>query len=78
MSLIPAGIFEMGDAFYEGAEYELPIHSVYVSSFYMDKYEVTSALWSNVVAWSATNGYTYDNPGGASWTESPDPNGQLV
>ncbi|HEY3857152.1 MAG TPA: formylglycine-generating enzyme family protein [Verrucomicrobiae bacterium] len=71
MSLIPKGIFEMGDSFYEGAEYEIPIHAVYVSSFYMDKYEVTYALWSNVVAWSVTNGYTYDNPGAYKATNHP-------
>src|ERR1700753_1132135 len=71
MSLIPAGVFEMGDAFYEGATYEIPIHSVYVSSFYMDKYEVSYALWSNVVAWSVTNGYSYDNPGAGKATNHP-------
>jgi formylglycine-generating enzyme required for sulfatase activity len=71
MSLIPAGVFEMGDSFYEGAGYEIPIHAVYVSSFYMDKYEVTYALWSNVVVWSVTNGYSYDNPGAGKATNHP-------
>jgi len=41
MVLIPAGSFQMGDSFSEGSTVELPVHSVYVSAFYMDKYEVT-------------------------------------
>src|SRR5690242_2953487 len=49
MVLIPAGPFQMGDSFYEGATYELPIHTVDVSAFYMDKYEVTKSLWDQVM-----------------------------
>ena len=71
MALIPAGVFQMGDDFYEGAQYELPIHTVYISAFYMDKYEVTFALWNKVVAWSVTNGYAYDNPGARKATNHP-------
>lgn len=51
MSLIPAGSFTMGDSL-DG--YEVPTHSVYVSAFYMDRYEVTKALWDDVYQW-ATN-----------------------
>ena len=29
-----------------------------VSAFYMDRYEVTKALWDEVRAWGLTNGYT--------------------
>ena len=63
MALIPAGVFQMGDIINEGEYYELPVHSVYVSAFYLEKYEVTMALWNAVMAWSATNGYSYDEPG---------------
>lgn len=63
MAVIPAGSFVMGDTFSEGASYELPLHTVYVSTFYMDKYEVTKALWDQVRTWSVTNGYSYDYPG---------------
>src|SRR5579871_3705717 len=52
MVLIPAGTFEMGDTFYEGATYELPVHSVYVSAVYMDKFEVSKGLWDRVKTWS--------------------------
>jgi sulfatase modifying factor 1 len=60
MALIPAGSFSMGDALGDEDfdDDELPVHTVNVSAFYMDKYEVTKALWSEVRAWGLTNGYT--------------------
>ena len=54
MALVPAGSFMMGDTFGEGYSDELPLHTVYVSAFYMDQYEVTKALWDEVYQW-ATN-----------------------
>lgn len=57
MVLIPAGNFLMGDSFGEGWGDELPVHRVYVSAFYMDKHEVTKALWDEVALWANTNGY---------------------
>ena len=50
MVLIPAGSFQMGDSFGEGDSDERPVHTVTVSAFYMDKYEVTKALWDEVYA----------------------------
>jgi formylglycine-generating enzyme required for sulfatase activity len=60
MVLIPAGNFVMGNSTNasEGASDELPVHSVFVSAFYMDRYEVTKALWDEVRAWGQSNGYT--------------------
>jgi formylglycine-generating enzyme required for sulfatase activity len=57
-SLIPEGWFEMGDPFGEGWSGEWPVHSVYVSAFYMGRYEVTKALWDEVRTWGLHNGYT--------------------
>ena len=57
MVLIPAGSFEMGDSFGVGYDDELPVHTVTVSAFSMDKYEVTKALWDEVATWAAANGY---------------------
>jgi formylglycine-generating enzyme len=56
MALIPAGSFSMGNCMDpgEGGARELPLHSVYVSAFYMDTNEVTKALWDEVYQW-ATN-----------------------
>jgi formylglycine-generating enzyme len=71
MALIPAGTFQMGDTFSEGEYYELPVHPVYVSAFYLDKYEVALGLWNTVAAWSATNGYSYDYPGSGKATNHP-------
>jgi formylglycine-generating enzyme required for sulfatase activity len=71
MVLIPAGIFEMGDTFYEGATYELPVHSVDVSAFYMDKFEVSKGLWDRVRTWSSSQGYSFDNEGSGKATNHP-------
>ncbi|MFH1006885.1 MAG: SUMF1/EgtB/PvdO family nonheme iron enzyme [Candidatus Latescibacterota bacterium] len=45
MALIPAGSFQMGDAFNEGYSDERPVHTVYVDAFYMDVCEVTNAQY---------------------------------
>ena len=46
MVLIPAGSFTMGNCMSpsEGNSDELPLHTVYVSAFYLDRYEVTKTL----------------------------------
>ena len=71
MVLIPTGIFQMGDTFYEGATYELPVHSVDVSAFYMDKFEVSKGLWDRVRTWSSAHGYSFDNEGSGKGTNHP-------
>ena len=43
MVLIPAGEFQMGSN--DGSDDEKPVHTVYLDAFYMDKYEVTNALY---------------------------------
>lgn len=70
MVLIPAGSFQMGDAFNEGHPSERPVHTVYVSAFYMAKYEVTKALWDEVAVWAEANGYDIGPADG--WGLSPD------
>jgi len=45
MVLIPAGSFSMGDPFNEGTVEELPVHTVTLSAYYIDAYEVTNALY---------------------------------
>jgi formylglycine-generating enzyme required for sulfatase activity len=64
MVLIPAGEFQMGDAFNEGGDDELPVHTVYLDAFYMDKYEVTNAQYRKFVQATGHNepvGYGYIN-----------------
>lgn len=57
MARIPAGSFHMGDTFNEGDSSELPVHTVYVSAFYMETHLVDGALWNKVYYWANTNGY---------------------
>ncbi len=47
MVMIPEGEFEMGSN--DGDDDEKPIHMVYVNAFYMDKYEVTNALYKKFI-----------------------------
>ena len=71
MTLIPAGSFVMGDSFGEGNADELPLHTVYISAFYMDQGEVTKAQWDTVRSWAITHGYSFDNPGTGKATNHP-------
>jgi formylglycine-generating enzyme required for sulfatase activity len=71
MALIPAGSFTMGDCMDDGDFFALPLHTVYVSAFYMDKYLVTKSLWDTVYQWATTNGYTFDNVGSGTATTHP-------
>lgn len=65
MILIPAGTFTMGNSTNssEGGSEELPQHTVNVSGFYTDRYEVTKALWDAVYYWAVTNGYSFGHAG---------------
>ena len=71
MAFIPGGSFQMGDTFGEGFPDELPVHSVYVSGFYMDKYEVTKALWDEVCNWATNNSYSFDHAGSGKAANHP-------
>ena len=73
MVLIPAGSFTMGNCMTntEGNSDELPLHSVYISAFYMDRHEVSYTLWSNVYAWAVTHSYTFDNAGSGKTNTHP-------
>lgn len=65
MALIPEGEFRMGSADWG------PIHSVMVSEFAMDCYEVTKTHWDEVRAWAVTNGYVL--PVGKNFGKSSHP-----
>jgi len=73
MALIPAGSFTMGNCMNtnEGSSSELPLHTVNVSAFYMDRYEVSKALWDDVYNWAITNGYSFDNSGSGKAANHP-------
>jgi len=59
MRLVPSGEFLMGSE--NGREDERPVHKVYLDSFYIDKYEVTNALYKACV-----DARTCDSPKQAS------------
>ena len=65
MVFIPGGTFQMGDAFTDGHSDERPVHSVYVSGFYLQNTEVTKAQWDAVANWAAANGYDINAAGGS-------------
>ena len=71
MVLIPAGSFQMGDSFREGDPNELPVRPVFVSAFYLDRSEVSKALWDEVKLWSGKNGYSYDHTGSGQAPNHP-------
>ena len=52
MALIPAGQLLIGDDRVEG-----PVHTVTVSAFAMDKWEVSIELWESVRVWGNSRGY---------------------
>lgn len=71
MVYVPPGFFQMGDSFSEGNANERPVHSVYVSGFYIDRCEVTKQLWDEVYSWATANGYSFSNPGSATSPSHP-------
>jgi len=58
MVLIPAGTFTMGDNL-DGTAAALPLHSVSVSAFYLDRFETTKTLWDQVYQWATNHGYGF-------------------
>ncbi|MFO7974270.1 MAG: SUMF1/EgtB/PvdO family nonheme iron enzyme, partial [Candidatus Hydrogenedentota bacterium] len=52
MASVPAGAFEMGDAFDEGAANELPAHTVTLSAYTIGKYEVTNQEFADILNWA--------------------------
>lgn len=57
MVLIPQGTFQMGAGTNEFPDSQNSAHPVPLDGYYIDKYEVTKALWDKVANWAQTNGY---------------------
>lgn len=73
MVLIPSGAFQMGDTL-DGMSDALPLHTVYISAFYMDQYDVTLALWQQVFNWATNHGYSI----GYGYGRAPDQPVQMI
>ena len=82
MVLIPAGDFQMGCDPMHNGDYpcsydEIPLHTIYLDSYYIDKYEVTNSQYARCVAAesctapreisSNTRVSYYDNPNYANY-----------
>lgn len=59
---IPAGPFRMGDHL-DQTECALPVHTVDLDEFYIDRHETLYALWKEVYGWALAKGYQFDNKG---------------
>jgi formylglycine-generating enzyme required for sulfatase activity len=57
----PAGMVLIPGGVNAGTDPDFGAYSLTVDAFYMDRYEVTKALWDEVYAWAVTNGYSFDN-----------------
>lgn len=56
MVIVRAGEFQMGDSFGEGDEDELPVHAVYLDTYYIGKFEVTNAEFVEGLNWAEAQG----------------------
>lgn len=64
MVLIPGGTNS-------GTDPDFGAYSLTVSSFYMDRYPVTKALWDEVYTWAIGNGYSFDRAGSGKGANHP-------
>jgi sulfatase modifying factor 1 len=69
MTLIPAGMFTMGDTL--DGEGDAKHTNVTVSAFYMDVNLVSYSQWLSVYTWAATNGYVFVNAGAGKAANHP-------
>jgi len=70
-ALVPAGSFQMGDALGDGAPDEVPVHTVTLGVFYMEKKLVTKLQWDTVYAWAVAHGYSFSSDGDAKAPDHP-------
>lgn len=74
MALIPGGTNSGTNPLGTGEYYSVPYpenYSLTVSSFYMDRTEVTKAQWDTVYNWAVANGYSFDNAGTGNASNHP-------
>ena len=66
MVWIDGGDVELGQAEVEG-----PVHTNFISGFWMDETEVGLGKWQEVYAWAITNSYDFDNAGSGKTNNHP-------
>ncbi|MCK4341884.1 MAG: formylglycine-generating enzyme family protein [Phycisphaerae bacterium] len=75
MVLVPAGEFEMGDPWSEGDDDERPVHTVYLSPYYIGTHNVTNQEYAAALNWAwaqgelitVTDGVVYQYGSGTSY-----------
>ncbi len=60
---LPSGMVLIPGGTNAGIDPDFGAYTLTVTSFHMDKYEVTKALWDVVFNWAITNGYGFDAAG---------------
>lgn len=70
MVWVEEGYFAMGDTDSGGDSTERPVHTNWISGFWMDEMEVNKFAWDRVKSWALTNGYTFSGSAGLAKTNS--------
>jgi formylglycine-generating enzyme required for sulfatase activity len=70
MVWIDGGEFIMGDTEGVSEPSALPVHTNWISGFWMDEMEVTKALWDSVRVWATNHGYTFGPGSGLGKTNN--------
>ena len=68
---VPSGMVLIPGGTNAGTDPDFGAYSLTVSSFYMDRYEVTKALWDEVKNWNGGNGYMDLRVGGGKAANHP-------
>jgi sulfatase modifying factor 1 len=71
MTLIPAGVFTIGNSIGDSDLTDADPTNVTVSAFYTDVNLVSYSQWQSVYNWAATNGYGFGNPGAGKAADNP-------
>lgn len=71
MAWIDCGDVEIGDANGVGESNELPVHTNYISGFWIDSSEVSKTKWDEVYKWATNNGYVFASAGNSKTNNHP-------
>jgi len=68
---VPGGMVLIPGGTNGGTDPDFGVYSLTVKPFYLDRHEVTKALWDEVYLWAIDNGYSFDNAGLAKAANHP-------
>ena len=75
MVYIDSGAYNMGYNYPFNSEWWYPVitpvHQVFVSGFYIEKYEIFKSQWDEVYNWAINNSYSFENQGSSKDTNFP-------